>query len=111
GVFPEGTRGDGLVRSVFNGAGWLAVRTRAQVVPVAIRGTQRPVGTRRRFRPVVRIRIGESFAVAPGSGRSAVDAATALIQQRLSALVAALDAEQPTPSSRSHPSNDEQRTS
>lgn len=92
GVFPEGTRGTGLVRTVFNGAGWLAVRTGASVVPIAIRGTSRPVDSGRRFRPVVDISIGESFVVAAGSGKKAVDAATALIQQQLSAQVAELDA-------------------
>lgn len=91
GVFPEGTRGAGLVESVFNGAGWLAVRTGAVVVPIAIRGTTRPPGSGRRLRPFVDVSIGESFAVQPGSGKRAVDAATALIQQHLSAQVAQLD--------------------
>lgn len=93
GVFPEGTRGAGLVESVFNGAGWLAVRTGAVVVPIAIRGTTRPTGSGRRFRPFVDVSIGESFTVQPGSGKRAVDAATMLIQQRLSARVAELDAQ------------------
>lgn len=93
GVFPEGTRGAGLVESVFNGAGWLAVRTGAVVVPIAIRGTTRPTGSGRRFRPFVDVSIGESFTVLPGSGKRAVDAATTLIQQRLSARVAELDAQ------------------
>ena len=52
GIFPEGTRGAGNVETVFAGAGWLAARAGAAVVPVAIRGTDRPAGRkRRRFRP------------------------------------------------------------
>lgn len=39
GVFPEGTRGDGAVESVREGAAWLALRTGAPVVPVAMTGT------------------------------------------------------------------------
>lgn len=91
GVFPEGARGSGSVEQVFNGAGWLAVRSGARVVPVAIRGTHRD-GARRRYRPRVDVEIGESFAVEPGSGKRAVDAATALIRDRLQQQVAALDA-------------------
>ncbi len=33
GIFPEGTRGAGGVENVFNGAGWLACRSGAQIVP------------------------------------------------------------------------------
>ncbi len=44
GIFPEGTRGAGNVETVFAGAGWLAARAGAAVVPVAIRGTDRPAG-------------------------------------------------------------------
>lgn len=91
GLFPEGTRGDGNVNQVFNGAGWLAARAGAAIVPVAIRGTARPAGSRRRFRPVVHVVVGEPVAVAPGVGRKAVDAATASVQQNLSALVRKLD--------------------
>src|SRR4029077_36118 len=54
GIFPEGTRGAGNVETVFAGAGWLAARSGAAVLPVAIRGTNRPAGRkRRRFRPEV----------------------------------------------------------
>ncbi len=40
GVFPEGTRGDGGVQSVREGVAWLALRTGAPVVPVAMTGTR-----------------------------------------------------------------------
>lgn len=98
GVFPEGTRGDGLVQNVFAGAGWLAVRSGARVQPVAIRGTARPADRskwRRRLRPTVYVWCGEPFAVNSGQdqlrGKKAVDAATAEIQQQLGALVGELD--------------------
>lgn len=94
GIFPEGTRGAGTVQNVFNGAGWLAARAGATVVPVAIRGTSRPEGRRRRrFRPVVDMLVGEPFEVPVGAGKTAVNAATELIRENLAALVAVLDAE------------------
>ena len=93
GIFPEGTRGAGNVETVFAGAGWLAARAGAAVVPVAIRGTDRPANARRRFRPAVRVLVGEPFPVEQGGGRKAVAAATDAIQVHLAALVASLDAE------------------
>jgi len=92
GIFPEGTRGAGNVESVFPGAGWLAARAGAAVVPVAIRGTERPPG-RRRLRPAVRVLVGDPFPVEQGGGRKAVAAATEAIRTHLAALVATLDAE------------------
>ena len=94
GIFPEGQRTAGGVSTVFHGAGWMAVRAGATVVPVALRGTARPAGRRvPRFRPRVRVRVGEAFDIPRGAGKLAVDAATATIQQHLAALVAGLDAE------------------
>lgn len=40
GVFPEGTRGSGAFESIAEGLGYLAVRSGAPVVPVAVLGTQ-----------------------------------------------------------------------
>lgn len=94
GIFPEGTRGAGNVTTVFAGAGWLAARSGAAVVPVAIRGTQRPAGrTRRRLRPEVHVLIGDPFPVQQGGGKKAVAAATEAIRVNLAGLVATLDAE------------------
>lgn len=93
GIFPEGTRGAGNVRAVFAGAGWLAARSGAAVLPVAIRGTERPAGGRRRFRPEVRVLVEDPFPVQQGGGRKAVGAATDAIQVHLAALVASPDAE------------------
>ncbi len=41
-VYPEGKRGDGLVREVFDGAAYLALATGSPVVPVAVLGTREP---------------------------------------------------------------------
>jgi 1-acyl-sn-glycerol-3-phosphate acyltransferase len=91
GIFPEGTRGSGAVQNVFNGAGWLACRSGAQIVPIAMRGTLRPAGTKRRLRPRVDVLIGPPFSVPVGAGRTAVAAATDKIRGTLKELVAELD--------------------
>jgi 1-acyl-sn-glycerol-3-phosphate acyltransferase len=92
GIFPEGTRGAGNVQNISSGAGWLAARAGASVLPVAVRGTARPGGRGRRVRPAVRVLVGEPFVVPVGAGKTAVDAATELIRERLSSLVLELDA-------------------
>ena len=91
GIFPEGTRGEGGVDAVFNGAGWLACRSGAQIVPIAMRGTYRAPGEKRRFRPRVRVLVGEPFSVPVGAGRTAVNAATEAIRGTLKQLVSDLD--------------------
>lgn len=45
GVFPEGTRRDGDVEKVNQGAAWIAMRTGARIVPVAVLGTRVPGGS------------------------------------------------------------------
>ena len=91
-VFPEGTRGDGDVRDAQQGAAWLARTGGATMLPVAIRGTRRPAGSRRRFRPQVDVLVGKPFAVPPGKGRTALVTATHEVRDRLAALVTELDA-------------------
>jgi 1-acyl-sn-glycerol-3-phosphate acyltransferase len=91
-VFPEGTRGDGEVRDAQQGAAWLARTGGATILPVAIRGTRRPPGSRRRFRPRVDVLVGQPFAVPPGKGRAALATATHEVRNRLAALVTELDA-------------------
>ncbi|MCL2802781.1 MAG: 1-acyl-sn-glycerol-3-phosphate acyltransferase [Micrococcales bacterium] len=54
GIFPEGTRGDGQMRQIQAGVGWLAVHSGAPVVPFACLGTRRQ---------------GESIGHFPGPGR------------------------------------------
>lgn len=91
-VFPEGTRGDGDVRDAQQGAAWLARTGGATMLPVAVRGTRRPAGSHRRFRPRVDVLVGEPFAVPPGKGRAALVTATHEVRNRLAALVTELDA-------------------
>lgn len=92
-VFPEGTRrGDGQVRDAQQGAAWLARTGGATMLPVAIRGTRRPAGSRRRFRPRVDVLVGEPFAVPHGKGRAVLATATSEMRDRLAALVTELDA-------------------
>jgi 1-acyl-sn-glycerol-3-phosphate acyltransferase len=91
GVFPEGTRGAGDVASARQGAAWLARSAGAVVLPVACRGTRRPAGTGRRFRPRVDVLFGAPVPVTSGHGRAALAADTARIRDELAALVAVLD--------------------
>ncbi|MGM1058516.1 lysophospholipid acyltransferase family protein [Saccharothrix sp. Mg75] len=93
GVFPEGTRGAGDVGEAQQGAAWLARSTGALVVPVACRGTLRPAGTRRRFRPVVDVLVGEAFELPADKGRQALVKATEQVRDRLATLVAELDSQ------------------
>jgi len=90
-VFPEGTRGVGDAASAQNGAAWLARSTNALVVPVVCRGTRRPEGTGRRFRPRVDILVGEPLAVSDVRGRAGLAAATEQIRLALADLVRELD--------------------
>jgi 1-acyl-sn-glycerol-3-phosphate acyltransferase len=90
-VFPEGTRGEGDVANAQQGAAWLARTGGARILPVAIRGTRRPPGSNRRFRPGVDVLVGEPFAVPTGKGRAALVAATNDMRDRLAALVIELD--------------------
>ncbi|WP_083751598.1 lysophospholipid acyltransferase family protein [Saccharothrix sp. ALI-22-I] len=93
GVFPEGTRGSGDVTEAQKGAAWLARSSGAVVVPVACRGTLRPAGTGRRFRPVVDVLVGEPFELPTDKGRQALDKATEQVRDRLATLVAELDSQ------------------
>lgn len=91
GVFPEGTRGEGNVVVAEQGAAWLVRSTGATVLPVATRGTRRPEGARRRFRPTVDMMVGEPFDLAVGRGRTGLIEATEQIRVRLAGLVDELD--------------------
>jgi len=90
-VFPEGTRGVGDATEARNGAAWSARSTGALVVPVVCRGTRRPAGSARRFRPRVDILVGEPFAVSTERGRAGLAAATEQVRVALAALVGELD--------------------
>jgi 1-acyl-sn-glycerol-3-phosphate acyltransferase len=91
GVFPEGTRGAGDVAHAEQGAAWLVRTTGAVVLPVATRGTLRPPGSRRRFRPKLDVLVGEPFALEVPRSRAGLVAATEDIRKRLADLVRELD--------------------
>lgn len=91
GVFPEGTRGSGDVEAAQQGAAWLARATGALVQPVATRGTARPAGSGRRFRPVVDLLAGAPFDPEIGKGRAGLAEGTELIRTTLAELVRDLD--------------------
>lgn len=98
-IFPEGTRSrDGALQQVREGAGMLALRSGAQVLPVAVidsdlmwpRGHLLP-----RFGRKVVVRYGTPFSVSelldaqgiPARGRQATEAATRLIMTRIAELL------------------------
>jgi 1-acyl-sn-glycerol-3-phosphate acyltransferase len=92
GVFPEGTRGDGDVSQVQHGIAYLAVRSGAPVVPVAVHGTAARRGWEfwRPRRPPVRVAYGEPLRLPAGpASRRTVAAAAAEIHRALAAHVAA----------------------
>lgn len=91
GVFPEGTRGTGDVAAVQQGAAWLARAGGAVVLPVVCRGTRRPDGATRRFRPRVDVLVGEPLPAPAGSGRTELAAASETIRAALAGLVRELD--------------------
>ena len=64
GIFPEGTRKDGDVEEVNRGAAWIALRTGARIVPVAVLGTRVQGGSPDawpRPRSVLTVDFGEPF--------------------------------------------------
>jgi len=73
GMFPEGTRGSGQLDAVHDGVAWLAVRSKAMVVPVACLGTATalPKGAKFPKRTPVSVVFGEPFAITmPDNPRS-----------------------------------------
>jgi 1-acyl-sn-glycerol-3-phosphate acyltransferase len=71
-MFPEGTRASNLhdLRPAEPGAAWLALRTGAIILPVAVIGTDQvlPRGAHRLGRGAIRVRIGDAIPV-DGMGR------------------------------------------
>jgi 1-acyl-sn-glycerol-3-phosphate acyltransferase len=65
--------------------------TGAVVLPVATRGTYRPPGARRRFRPKLDVLVGEPFRLSVQRGRTGLVAATEEIRKHLADLVRELD--------------------
>jgi 1-acyl-sn-glycerol-3-phosphate acyltransferase len=86
-IFPEGHRsGNGVLLEAHPGTGYIAMRTGAPVVAVAISGTQRVF---KAFRPKVTIRYSKPFTVAGGGKRTrgSVAQATDEIMYQLAALL------------------------
>lgn len=63
GVFPEGSRGDGRVRTARPGAAYFALRSGATVLPVAGHGTARLTHRHSLRRPVAGLMIGTAIPV------------------------------------------------
>jgi 1-acyl-sn-glycerol-3-phosphate acyltransferase len=91
GVFPEGTRGSGDVAAAEHGAAWLARTSGAVVLPVVARGTRRPEGSGRRWRPHVDVVVGEPLTIPAGGGRAGLAAATEALRVELAGMVRELD--------------------
>jgi len=91
GVFPEGTRGSGDVAAAEHGAAWLARTSGAAVLPIVSRGTRRPAGAARRWRPRVDVVVGEPLTVPAGGGRAGLTAATETLRAELAGMVRELD--------------------
>lgn len=94
GIFPEGSRGRGDASDARAGAAWLALGTRAPVVPAAVLGTRR-TGESVHRPPGLWRRLAIEFAPplhlerAPGtSGRESLAAANEQIRAGLAAVVA-----------------------
>jgi 1-acyl-sn-glycerol-3-phosphate acyltransferase len=89
GVFPEGTRGRGDVSSAKAGIAWLALRSGAPVVPVAVLGTRRQGQARGHvpgFRSKLAVVYGAPFQAAPPgarTGRAALAAAMERVQEEM----------------------------
>jgi 1-acyl-sn-glycerol-3-phosphate acyltransferase len=58
-VFPEGSRGDGRVRTARPGVGYFALKTAATVVPIAIHGSAAMTHRSGARRPLVRLIAGQ----------------------------------------------------
>ena len=93
-IFPEGTRSrDGRMRDFKPGAAFLALRSGAPVLPVAIAGSHRMFPGRARFPHAARvvIRIGEPFALPSQPDgrldRQTLAAATARLRDSVAALL------------------------
>jgi 1-acyl-sn-glycerol-3-phosphate acyltransferase len=94
GIFPEGSRGVGDFAELRAGLAYFAVRSGAPVVPVAVLGTARPGRLVSALPPLgsrIDVVFGDPFDAGDGSGRrtrTALDAATVRIQERLTAHLA-----------------------
>lgn len=96
GIFPEGSRGHGLVETAKPGVGYLALRTGATVIPVACAGTSEMAHRRNWRRPPAELLFGEPIVMDRWPDgrvlkRGVAAAATEGIRVALAALVAVAD--------------------
>jgi 1-acyl-sn-glycerol-3-phosphate acyltransferase len=94
GVFPEGTRGDGSVRTAKGGVGYFALRSGASVVPVACHGSFEAAHRRTIRRPELRLTFGPPITIERYTddrplNRRVVAATTESIRSVLAEIVAA----------------------
>ena len=93
GIFPEGTRRVGDVDEVNRGAAWIALRSGAPIVPVAVLGTRVPGGSANawpRPRTVLTVDFGEPFTLQPdpaAPGRERLRRASNTLQEALASHV------------------------
>ena len=92
GIFPEGTRGSGAVRTAQQGAAFLAQATGARIVPVAVLGTKGTGGRDSwpKLRGSVRLVVGEPFVLTKRvgvPGRERLRIATEELRTKLAAHV------------------------
>jgi len=92
GIFPEGTRGSGAVRTAQQGAAFLAQATGARIVPVAVLGTKGKGGRDSwpTLRGQVRVVVGEPFVLTRRigvPGRERLRIATEELRAKLAAHV------------------------
>ncbi len=89
GILPEGTRGSGAAESISNGVAWLAINSRATVIPVAILGTRQGDEHRDHIpkpRRKLHVSFGEPITVKRRKGepgRVSMDRAAAEIREAL----------------------------
>ena len=99
-VFPEGHRSDtGQLIPAHPGAGYIAMRTGAPVVPVSISGTRRVFKGLHfgPFAPRVTIRYGKPFSVGGGDGRRSRDGLAAATEEIMRHIAEQLPPEQRGP--------------
>lgn len=63
GIFPEGSRGDGLAHTAKPGVGYFALRSGAAVLPIACHGTEALARRQSMGRPPVRITFGDPLTI------------------------------------------------
>lgn len=92
GMFPEGTRSsDGRMQQAYSGTAFVALRTRAPIIPIGITGTERirkPLALL--CRPKIMVNIGQPFQLPEIDGKFTRDkmvANTDLIMSRIAELL------------------------